>query len=428
MKILLKSVILVDSSHPQNGKKLDILIKNGKIAELGKDLKADSSTKIVEREGLHISKGWIDMLANFQDPGYEQKEDIKSGLRAAAAGGFTRVGISPLTFPIRDSKSQIDYLLESAEKSAVEPLPYASLSKGAKGEELAEFYDLSNAGAIAFYDDRNPVRNPNLLKNALLYSKSMDALVVNFPYQADISPSGVMNEGESSTNLGLKGIPQLAEELMVQRDLYLQEYTGGRLHFSTLSSAKSIDMLDQAKQAGTAVSCDLASYTILLDDSELDSYDSRFKTLPPLRSKKEIKEIIKRIKKGKVDALCSNHTPEDIDAKMKEFDLAEYGIINLQTAVPAAITALEKEIDLDKIIELFTDGPAKILKLKQDQIKEGENANLTLFLPNEYFEFNKEDVLSKSQNSPFFKRSLKGKVFGIINRNKMELNDLKEED
>ncbi len=423
MKVLLKSVKIVDATNPQNGKIVDILIKGGKIEKIGKSIKAETGLKVIEEKGLCVSKGWIDLQANLQDPGYEHKEDIQSGLKAAAAGGFTKVCVSPLTEPVRDAKDQIQYIIKQSSESAVELLPYASLSKKAQGDELSEFYDLKQAGAVAFTDDRNSIKNPNLLKNALLYSKSMDALVMNFPYQTDISPNGVVNEGEQSTLLGLKGIPKLAEELMVKRDLYLQEYCGGKLHFSTLSSAKSIDMISTAKKAGAAVSCDMASYQLLLSDEELSSYDTRFKTLPPLRSKDEIKELIKAVKQGKVDALSSNHLPEDIDSKKKEFDLSSFGVINLQTAVPAAITALEGKVDLADVISLFTDGPARILEIDQPKIAEGETANLTLFNPNEGFIFEKEDVLSKSQNSPFFNRNLKGKVYGIISGNKMELQD-----
>ena len=421
MKVLLKSVKIVDKQHPSNGKAVDILIKGGKIEKIGKSLKADNSTTLIEEKGLCVSKGWIDMQANLQDPGFEHKEDIQSGLKAAAAGGFTRVCVSALCHPVRDSKDQIQYLIKQSSSSAVELLPYASLSKQAKGEELSEFYDLQQAGAIGFSDDRRSVRNPNLLKNALLYSKSMDALVMNYPYQSDLSPKGVVNEGEQSTHLGLKGIPKLAEELMLKRDLYLQEYCGGKLHFSTVSSAKSIDLIAGAKKQGATVSCDLASYQLLLSDEELSSYDTRFKTLPPLRSKKEIKELIKMIRQGKVDALSSNHLPEDIDSKKKEFDLASFGVINLQTAVPAAITALEDQLELDEIIVLFTEGPAKVLEIKLPEIAEGENANLTLFNPTKEFTFTKEMVLSKSKNSPFFNRKLKGTVFGIIQGKYIEL-------
>lgn len=423
MKVLLKSVKIVDKHHPSNGKPIDILIKAGKIEKIGKDLKADQSTKLIKEKGLCVSKGWIDMQANLQDPGFEHKEDIQSGLRAAAAGGFTKVCVSSLTEPVRVAKDQIQYLIKQSAESPVELLPYASLSKQAKGEALSEFYDLSQAGAIGFSDDRRSIRNPNLLKNALLYSKSMDALIINFPYQEDLSPEGVVNEGEQSTHLGLKGIPKLAEELMVKRDLYLQEYCGGRLHFSTLSSAKSIELIAGSKKQGASVSCDVASYQLLLSDEELITYDTRYKTLPPLRSKKEIKEIIKLTKQGKIDALSSNHLPEDIDSKKKEFDLASFGVINLQTAVPAAITALEKQLELEEIIALFTDGPARILGIEIPAIAEGNIANLTLFNPTKQFTFTKEMVLSKSKNSPFFNRKLKGTVFGIIQGKHIKLTN-----
>jgi len=418
MKILLKAVTLVDQNHSKNGKSVDILINNGTIEKIGSNIKNTTNAKEVEKKGLCVSRGWIDLLANFQDPGFEQKEDIESALNAAANGGFTTVCVSALTHPVRDSKAQIDYLNKSSTNSPVKTLPYASLSKNAEGEEISEYYDLSKAGAIGFNDDRRSIKNPNLLKNALLYSRSMDALVVNFPYQSDISPKGVMNEGEESTHLGLKGIPKLSEELMVQRDLYLLEYTGGRLHHSTLSSAKSIEMIAAAKKKGLNISCDLASYQLLLTDEEIRGYDTRFKSLPPLREKQEVKNLISRVKKGDVDALCSNHMPEDLDAKKKEFDLAEFGMINLQTAVPAAITALEKHMSIDQIISLFTDGPSEVLKLDRSGIKEGQKADLTLFDPNEEFEFSKEMVVSKSKNSPFFGKTLKGKVYGIINQGK----------
>jgi len=422
MKVLLKSVRIVDKNHPSNGKLVDILINGGKIEKLAKQIKATGGENLIKEKGLCVSRGWIDLLANFQDPGFEHKEDIQSGLKAAAAGGFTRVCVSPITEAVRDAKDQIHYLIKQSSASAVELLPYASLSKKAEGEDLSEFYDLKSAGAVAFTDDRRSIKNPNLLKNALLYSRSMDALVINFPYQTDLSPDGVVNEGEQSTKLGLKGIPTLAEELMVRRDLYLQEYCGGKLHFSTLSSEKSIEMVAAAKKKGVSVSCDLPSYQLLLSDEELSTYDTRFKTMPPLRSKKEIKEVIKAIKAGKVDALSSNHLPEDIDSKKKEFDLASFGVINLQTAVPAAITALAEHLSIDSIIALFTSGPARILGIQLPEIKEGEQANLTLFKADEEFTFGKEQVLSKSKNSPFFNRTLKGKVFGIIHGKQIELS------
>lgn len=421
MKILLKSVVLVDHEHPKNGETLDILINKGKIEAIAANIKNDGSAKEIKKKGLHISKGWIDLQANFQDPGFEHKETIKTALQAAAAGGFTTVCVSPQTFPVRDSKGQIDYLKEGSAISTVSVLPYGALSKNNEGLELSEFYDLSSAGAIGFTDDRRSVRNPNLLKNALLYSKSMDALVINFPYQSDISPNGVMNEGVVSTSLGLKGIPALAEELMVQRDLYILEYTGGKLHLNTLSSSRSIDLVSTAKKKALQVSCDVASYQLLLSDEELTGYDSRFKTIPPLRSTKEIKELIKRVKRGDVDALCSNHIPEDLDEKKKEFDLASFGVINLQTAVSAAISALESEMKIEEIIKLFTNGPARILGIKPSKIAEGEIANLTLFDPSEEYEFTKQMVLSKSRNSPFFKKKLKGKVYGIFNKGKAEV-------
>ena len=231
-----------------------------------------------------------------------------------------------------------------------------------------------------------------------------------------------MNEGETSTNLGLKGIPELAESLMVARDLNVLEYTGGKLHFNCISTSKSIELIAKAKKDGLNVTCDLASYNLLLDETELNDFDTRFKTLPPLRSKNTIKSLIKGIKNGTIDAISSDHTPEDVEEKMKEFDHAAFGIINLQTSFAAASTALNNFLSIDEIIPLFTSGPANILGLRIEKIEEGEKAELTLFQPNHEFIFTKDMVLSKSKNSPFFNRQLRGTIIGIVNGSKVVLN------
>ena len=414
MEILIKSATIVDPQSNYHLKKKDILIKNGKIEKIADKIESDQA-KIIKGNDLHLSKGWIDLQANYQDPGFEYKEDIQTGLNASAAGGFTAVGISPATMPARDVKAQVEYLVNQSKSHLIDVLPYGAVSKNIEGKELAELSDMKYSGAIAFTDGKQSIKNPNLLNRALLYAKAFDGIIMNYPNSKDIAELGVMNEGEVSTSLGLKGIPELAEELMVARDLYIVEYTTGRLHFSTISTGKSIELIAKAKKEKLNVSCDVASYSLLLDDCELEEFDTRFKTMPPLRTKKTISELIAGIKNGTIDAICSDHFPEDIENKKKEFDYAAFGIINAQTSFAVANTALHNTISLAQLIALFTDGPARVLKLERPTIKSGQIANITLFQPKEKFVFTKEKVLSKSNNSPFFGREMKGKIVGVIN-------------
>ncbi len=422
MDVLIKKAKIIDSDSPHNGEVVDIRITSGKITEIGKALK-HKNEKLIEIGHLHVSPGWTDMHANIQDPGYEYKEDIQTAAKAAAAGGFTRIAVSPLSSPRRDSKAQIEYIINKSKASIVDILPYGCISKEAKGEELAELYDMKEAGAIGFFDGKNPIENPNLLLRAMEYCQSFDGFLINFPFERKVSYNGVMNEGKTSTECGLKGIPELSEELMISRDLYLLNYTGMQIHFSTVSSVGGLNLISKAKKAKQKVSCDVSAINLLLDDRELEGFDSRLKTLPPLRGKETIKALIKRVKEGVIDAICSDHWPQDIESKKREFDYAAFGIINLQTAFSVANTALKKEMSIEEIIPLFTKGPSTLLRLHNHSIQKGEKAKITLFDPDADFSFTKEMVVSKSLNSPLFNIPLKGVVYGIYNKNRLYLNE-----
>jgi dihydroorotase len=416
MNILLKKVKIIDPDSSHHNKVRDILIEGGKIKKIGKTIEGGKE-KVVSEKNLHISRGWIDLMAQFHDPGNEHKEDLESGCRAAARGGFTRVGLSPATLPARDSKSQLEYVARHNRESAVELIPYGTISKGLEGKELAEMADMHQVGARAFTDGLHSLQNTDLLKKALMYVQSFDGLIMHFSLDNYLAAGGMMNEGEVSTSLGLKGIPSLAEEISVSRDLLLQSYTGGRLHFTAVSSTGALGVIKEA-QDQKSISCDLCSYNLLLTDEELTTFDSRLKVLPPLRNRKDQKEYLKYIKNGTIKALISNHYPEDIDSKMREFSLSNFGMINLQTSFAVANTALHGKIELQALIHLFTTGPASVLRLEQAPIEEGAAAELTLFDPEAEFIFKKEDVVSKSDNSPLFGRKLKGRVYGIIHRGK----------
>ena len=421
MKLFIRAAKLIDRSSTFHNQLVDIHIASGKIEQIGSNIKVPENTPIFEAENLHVSAGWFDLRANFSDPGNEHKETIQTGIKAAAAGGFTGVALSPATSPVIDSKSLVEYIQNQARGQQVSVYPMGTVSKQMEGKELAELHDMSTSGAIAFTDDKKSVQNPNLLKTALLYCKSFDGLVVQYANQFDLSYKGMMHEGEESTHLGMKGIPALAEEIMVNRDIYLTDYTEGKLHFSTISTSGSVTLIKEAKKAQISVTADVCALNLLLDDSELQEFDTRFKLMPPLRDKKHINALIKGLKSNTIDAICSDHQPEDIELKKREFEHAAFGSINLQTAFSVANTALKNQMELTDLIEKFTLNPRTILGLPAVKIKAGEMANLTFFNPELEWSLDKKSVLSKSKNSPLFGRKLIGKPLGIIHQNQSTL-------
>lgn len=421
MNVLIKSAIVVNANSPLNGKKVDILIEKGIIQKIAASIKNTNNYKEISHKDLHVSAGWIDMRANFCDPGHEYKEDLNSGLNAAAKGGFTEVVSMPDTFPVVDSKSGIEYIINKTKENIVTVYPTGALSQNCEGKEISEMYDMHLAGAIAFTDNKHSISNPSLLNRALLYSQSFGGLVMDFPNDKNLFNNGQINEGVTSTKLGLKGAPALAEELTVTRSLYLAEYCNAPIHLTNITTKKSVQLIKDAKAKGLKVTADVNSYHLLLNETELETFDSNLKVKPPLRTKDDNKALIKGLKEGTIDVVCSDHTPEDIENKQCEFDNTAFGMINLQTSFAVMNTALADKVDLVELIETITTKPRTILKVTQPQLKEGELANLTLFSPNTEFTLEKKDIVSKSKNSPFIGRTLKGKVLGIINKNKLKL-------
>jgi dihydroorotase len=421
MNALIKSAKIVDNNSEFNGETVDILIEKGLISKIGLDLKNPNEIKEIHFNNLHVSAGWFDMRANFCDPGHEYKEDLNSGLKAAAKGGFTGVMVMPDSEPATSTKSGIQYIINKTKGNIVDALPAGSLSHNCEGKEIAEMYDMHSAGAIAFTDNKKSVSKSSLLNRAMLYSQSFNGLIINFPNDREISNSGQINEGIVSTELGLKGIPALAEELMVSRDIFLAEYCNSKIHLSNITTKKSVQLIKDAKKKGIKITADVNSYHLLFDETELLHFDNHFKVNPPLRTKEDIKALITGLKDGTIDAICSDHTPEDIENKQCEFDHSAFGMINLQTSFSAANTAIKNKLDLAEFISKVTSSPRKILGLEKIEITVGEKANLTLFSPTEKWTINKEDIVSKSKNTPFIGKELTGKVYGIINNNKIEL-------
>ncbi|MGB0887307.1 MAG: dihydroorotase [Vicingaceae bacterium] len=422
MNALIKSAKIVDNNSEFNGKTVDILIEKGIISKIGSNLKNLNDFKEISFKDLHISAGWFDMRANFCDPGNEHKEDINSGLKAAAKGGFTGVMIMPDTDPATSTKSGVEYIINKTKENIVDALPAGSLSQNCEGKEIAEMFDMHSAGAVAFTDNKKSVSKSSLLNRAMLYSQSFGGLIINYPNDKEISNSGQINEGVVSTELGLKGIPALAEELMVSRDIFLAEYCNSKIHLANITTKKSVQLIKEAKKKGIQITADVNSYHLLFDETELLHFDNYFKVNPPLRTKDDIKALINGLKDGTIDVICSDHTPEDIENKQCEFDHSAFGMINLQTSFAAANTAIKTKLELTDFIAKITSLPREILGLKKTTIKEGEKANITLFSPNEKWTLSNDEIVSKAKNTPFIGKELTGKVYGIINNNKVDLS------
>jgi dihydroorotase len=415
MNILIKAALIVDPGSPHHKKICDVFICDGVIKKIDKSIDVKSDV-VIDGKNCILSGGFFDLHVSFGEPGFEFKEDIASGCKAAAAGGFTNVIQMPFTFPVMQNSAGIEMVTNKTKKELVTVHAAGALSVDMEGKEMTEMYDMHKSGAVCFTDHKNAVQDAGMMLRSLLYAKTFNGLVMSFPDDRSLSGKGQMNEGPASTQLGLKGIPSLAEEMMVARDLMLCDYAEGRIHFSTISSKGSVELIRKAKKAGLNVTCDVAAHHLLLDESSLEEFDTRFKIKPPLRSQADISALKEGLKDGTIDAICSDHTPEDVENKQKEFDLAAFGAESLETAFAAAYTALRDSMKIEQIIEKFTTGPRKIISQAQIKITEGETACLTLFNPDEAWTVKETDIKSKSKNNPFIGMKLSGKVKAVLNK------------
>jgi dihydroorotase len=418
MSTLIKNATIIDATSPYHKQKKDILISDGNLEKIANSIPEKDNYTVLELENLHVSCGWFDTSVSLGEPGFEERETIKNGLQVAAKSGFTSIAINANTFPVIDSKSDVEYLIHKASNTATNLYPIAALTKGSSGIEIAELYDMQQSGAIAFGDYNKPIENDNLMKIALLYAQNFDGLVLSFPKNNAIAGEGIANEGINSTRLGLKGIPALAEHIQIARDLFLLEYTGGKLHIPTISTTKSVNLIKEAKKKGLKVTCSVAAHHLVLTDDELYGFDSNFKTNPPLRTKEDIKALQKGIKSGDIDVITSDHNPIDIEHKKVEFSEAKDGLIGLESAFGAVNSVL----DLDDFISCFTTKPKEIFGIENHSIQEGNIADISLFNPELATIFTKESILSTSKNSAFINKKLKGKVYGIFANNQLIIN------
>ncbi|MFD1188621.1 dihydroorotase [Pontibacter rugosus] len=418
MKVLLRAATIYNPASAFHMQQHNVLLENGTITYIGQDeQKADTEVAL---EGLCISVGWIDMHAYTGEPGLEYKEDLESLSAAAAAGGFTEVLCLPNTDPVVQTKSAISYIKNRSQHYPVTLLPAGAVTVEAQGKDLTEMIDLHEAGAVAFSDGIHPLQGADVTLKALQYMQMFDGLLMNKPEHTRLTENGQMHEGEASTRLGMRGIPSLAEEVMVTRDLQLLAYTGGKLHFSLISTAAAIEAIRIAKAQGLQVTCDVASYQIAFTDETVAPFDTDYKVAPPFRSASDAEAIKEGLQDGTIDVLVSAHTPQDVEGKKLEYDLAEFGITNLETAFAVANSTME--LPLDVLLEKFTTNPRRILGLAQPKIAIGEPANITLFNPAATWVPDKNKTKSKSHNSPFYGQELKGRVLGIFHKGQLVLN------
>jgi dihydroorotase len=419
MNILLKQVTIADPNSPFNGAVKDILIENGIIKQIADSVTTDN--EVIELTGFIVSPGWVDIFSHFCDPGFEYRETLETGAAAAAAGGYTQVFALPNTNPAVQNKPQVEYIVQKSKPLPVTIHPLGAVTKGIEGKDLAEMYDMHDGGAIAFSDGTTPVQSAGLMVKALQYVKPFNGVIIQLPQDKSLGQHGLMNEGITSTRLGLPGIPAIAEELIIRRDIELLAYAGSKLHITGVSTEKGLQLIQSAKDAGLDITCSVTPYHLFFCDEDLQTYDTNLKVNPPLRTKQDMLALREGVKNGWVDCIASHHIPQNWDGKTCEFEYAKNGMIGLQTAFAVVNTAIPG-LMADKIAGLFSLNARRIFNLPVPAIEEGAVAELTFYNAQETFVLQKQNILSKSQNTPFIQVPLTGKVVGIAAKGITVLN------
>lgn len=418
--ILISSATLVLPGHSKNGKIVDILVEKGNISRIDSKIQHEATNvHLIDAKGCTVAPGFFDLHANFGEPGLETKEDISTGTAAAAAGGFTAVAVFPNTNPPVHSRSEVSLIVNTAKGHLVDVYPVGAISRKTEGKELAELYDMQSVGAIAFSDGNHSVQQAGLMGRALLYAKGFGGLIIAFAEDDSIAAGNQMNEGDVSTYLGMKGTPNLAEALMISRDLFLAEYNDAPIHFTSVSTFEAVELIKRAKSKGIKVTCDVAAHNLVYTDQEVVGFDSHYKVSPPLRTKKDVKSLIKGLKEGTIDAVVSQHTPHEIEFKNVEFQIAKNGIIGLQTTLPFLVKA---GLTDQEIVQKLSVGPRQVVGKQVPSFEIGSAANLVLFDRNQEWIYDTSNNKSKCANNPAFGETLVGKVRAVINHGQLVEN------
>ncbi len=419
MKILLKQVVIADPGSLHNGSVKDISITNGVIDKIASTI--NEADEIIKFEEAIISPGWVDIFSHFQDPGYEYKETLETGAAAASAGGYTQVFSLPNTNPVVHNRSQVEYILQKTKELPLTIHPIGSVTKLCEGKELAEMYDMYAGGAIAFSDGIHSIQSSGIMVKALQYVKAFEGVVIQLPIDRSVGQFGLMHEGIMSTRLGLPGIPAMSEEIMVARDIEFAKYANSKLHFTGITTPKSLEYIKRAKDNGLKITCSVTPYHLFFCDEDLHNYDTNLKVNPPVRSRNNMMELRQAVQDGLVDCIAAHHLPQDWDSKTCEFEHATNGMIGLQTAFAAVQTVLP-EMNTTQITALFSLNAREIFNLPSASINEGNIAEITIFNTDKESEFAKDSILSRSYNSAFINKTLKGKVIGVFLKGRLILN------
>jgi dihydroorotase len=418
MQILIKNALVLHPESDFHQQKVDILIQNGVIDSIAPKIETIAD-QTIDAEGAFVAPGFVDMGVFVGDPGLEFREDFESAGKAAAFGGFTTIAMQPNTIPALHSKTEVLYVKNKTQNNLVDFLPLGALSHDCKGENISEMYDMYESGVKAFTDGSKTVKDSGLILRALQYVKAFDGLIINHPFEKSVAQGGQMHEGVMSTSLGMKGIPSLAEEMMLVRDLYLLEYADGTLHVQNISTARSVDLIRQAKAKGLRVTASVAAINLAFDDNTLENFDTMLKVEPPLRAQSDIEALKKGLADGTIDSINSNHLPLDEESWNLEFPYAAFGALGLETAVAVANTF--SGLTPAQLVEKFAFAPRRILKQTIPKIAKGSEANLTIFNPNTEFVYTEKNIFSKSKNSPFIGKTLKGKTLAVLNNKKISI-------
>jgi dihydroorotase len=421
MKILLQKINIISPGSAHHLTEKDILIEDEKIYSIANPGSIPAgNTEVIDGKGLYVSPGWFDLHVHFGEPGEEYKEDIDSGCRAAIQGGFTGVLAMPSTQPPVSGRPAVEYILLRSKKYLVDVHVAGTISDQLEGKDLSEMYDMYLAGTRVFTDDKRAVQDAGLMTRALLYVQNFGGKIFSFPEDTYLAGKGQVHEGVIATALGLKGIPSIAEEIMINRDLLLADYTNSGLHFSTVSSRQSVETIRKAKSKGMKITADVAASHLLLDDSFLNGFDTLYKLKPPLRTPDDRKALIGGLIDGTIDCICSDHLPQNAENKIKEFELASFGAAGLETAFAVARTATLNKLSLPELIAKFTSHPRLCAGLNAGLIEVNCTADLTIFNPDLKWKVTEDHIFSKSLNNPFMNRELTGKAVAVINKGQIE--------
>jgi dihydroorotase len=419
MPYIISQATLIQKENSLHNSKVDILIEKGIIKKIAKKIVESDATEI-KGDNLHVSSGWIDMRAGLTDPGYEHKDTINNLLDTAAFGGFTSILTLPNTKPSISDKSSISYLINSSKNHLVNIMPTGVIEDPSSKNNLAEMFDMHESGAIAFTNGDEEVSN-GLLKKALLYTKPFNGTIISHPSDKSLEHGGVVHESSVMVNTGLKMSPSISEYISLNEQVEVAKYCNAKIHFSCISTAESVEIIRQAKDSGQQVTCDVSILNLCFTDEELLEFDENFKVYPPLRSESDRIALVQGIIDGTIDAISSNHSPQNIESKAVEFDYAEAGVLCQQFVFSWYTKYLSEDIPIDIFISCLTERPSSVLNQSLDTVEEGLEANLTIFDFNKIWQLNQSNNTSKSTNTHEWEKEQKGKVVGVFSNNCVKL-------